>query len=192
MTTEVENQEVQTGADTTNTAAVTQTQTDLSLEQAKARIAELEKTAADKTSLLRQVRKYENEAKTRANAALAEQGKYKELYEAATAKYADLEQRFTAKVVDGELEKALVEAKASSISTVLKLIDRKSIQIDDDGVVVQSSINDAISKLKESDPVLFGTVAKSVPKIARAVEGESSGKKLSSTDRIAQALKSRS
>lgn len=54
------------------------------------------------------------------------------------------------------LQTALDAAGAKSTTTAAKLIDRSKIEFDDNGQVVQKSIDEAIAALKVSDSILFG------------------------------------
>ena len=60
------------------------------------------------------------------------------------------------KELSSHLKTALESAGAKSVTTALKLIDRTKIEFDQDGQLVQKSIDDAIEAVKVSDSILFG------------------------------------
>ena len=103
------------------------------------------------------------------NDALAElQGKYEAEVAARTA----LETKIRNKLVDTALEAALKEAKAKSISTVMKLINRDDIKLENDEVDAKS-VAAVIEKLRKEDSVLFDEVE--TPSVKRAAEGAVTG-----------------
>lgn len=60
--------------------------------------------------------------------------------------------------LNSALSTALEAAGARSTSTVLKLIDKSSIQFDESGNVITDSVVAAITAIQESDPILFGEI----------------------------------
>ncbi len=153
---------------------VPSTQTD-----AEKRLAEVQAELAKNEELLKKVRKFEKENKERAEAALREQGKYKELFEAAEERAKAFETKYRTKVVDDVLTKALTDAKAKSVSTVMKLIDRSKIEITEADEVDAKSVEKLIAEIQKSDPILFGEVetkpTPQVPQVKKAGEGEAVG-----------------
>ena len=119
--------------------------------------------------LLKKVRAFERENKEAADAALQEQGKYKELYEAELTKRNELETKISAKLIDGALTSALSAAKVKAVSTVMKLIDKSKITVENDEVDI-SSIQAQLKDLKLTDPILFDT-GEETPAVKRATEG---------------------
>lgn len=89
-------------------------------------------------------------------------------YEAEVAARTQLETKIRTKLVDSALETALKEAKAKSVSTVMKLINRDEIKVEGDEVDAKS-IEALISKIRTEDPVLFDEVQ--TPSVKRAAEG---------------------
>jgi len=106
--------------------------------------------------LLNKVRKFEKENKAAAEAALAEQGKFKELYEAELDKRTKIEQRLTEKAIEDSFKEVLKDSGALSIGTVLKLLDKSKVGLDDNGNVDVTSVKGIVAELKKSDPILFG------------------------------------
>lgn len=143
----------------------------------KEKTAELEKLSKN----LEQSRKEEKFSKTElkrlkdelekasSNEALSElQGKYEAEVTARTA----LETKIRNRVIDAALDAALKEAKAKSVSTVMKLINRDEIQFEGDEVDAKS-VTSIIEKLRKEDAVLFDAVE--TPSVARAAEGAAIG-----------------
>lgn len=89
-------------------------------------------------------------------------------YEAEVAARTQLEAKSRAKLVDAALENALKDAKAKSVSTVLKLINRDEIKVEGDEVDAKS-VEELISKIRKEDPILFDEVQ--TPSVKRAAEG---------------------
>jgi DNA repair exonuclease SbcCD ATPase subunit len=94
-------------------------------------------------------------------------------FEAAEQKSKALEQRIRNRVIDEALNKALTDAKAKSLSTVMKLINRDEIAVGDDDVVDTKSVEAVIGKLKKEDPILFEVVE--APDAKRPAEGAVAG-----------------
>lgn len=173
-------------ADALNPEAVEASKvTDVATEVVKQpTVEELVALRAKDAELIEKLRKFEKEnkglaekAKREADAALAEQGKYKELYEAQVEKLTALETKARNSLVDAALDAALKEAKAKSASTVKKLIDRTAISVEDDAVDA-ASIAAQIEALKISDPVLFIQERQADPAanpVKRAGEGDPIG-----------------
>lgn len=89
--------------------------------------------------------------------------------EAAEARANALEQKANNKLIDDALTKALTDAKAKAVSTVMKLINRGDIKVGDDGVVDTKSIEAQIATLQKEDPFLFEAVE--TPSVKRGAEG---------------------
>jgi hypothetical protein len=123
-----------------------------------------------KQDLIRQLRKYEKSQKEQAQKALEEQGKYRELYEAANEKLTAFEKELINSKIDAALDTELKNSNARSIETVKKLIDRSTIDVSEDGVVSSESIKAIISQLQETDAVLFDSPVINTPVIKRASE----------------------
>lgn len=163
----------QTTAPATVTADAQFQSLDDALKAYQATKQELEKLSRN----LEQSRKEEKFSKTEAkrlkdeldklaqNDQLAEiQGKYEAEVAARTA----LETKIRTRLVDSALESALKDAKAKSISTVMKLINRDDIQVNGDEVDT-ASIQAVVDRLRAEDSVLFDEVE--TPSVKRAAEG---------------------
>lgn len=102
-------------------------------DDVEAKIKELESELQKKTELVRNLRKYEVDYKTRLES---------------------LENRLRDKAVDQALSQVISNSMARAPNTVAKLIDRSKIVVDGDNVDIKS-IEEQINALKESDPILF-------------------------------------
>lgn len=154
----------------------------VSLDEALKKLAEYEADASKNKELLSKLRRYEAENKAKAEKEAIEAGKYKELYDSATKKLNDIETKFRNQAVDAALMGALATAKAKSTSTVLKLVDRAAVTVNEDGSVDPKSVEAVIQGLMKSDPILFETESTDtevrkveVPKLHKAGEGNSKG-----------------
>jgi len=128
----------------------------LSLEDAVKKLAEYEAEASKNADLLKKLRKFEAENKAKAEKEAIEAGKFKDLYEAAQSKLAEVEGRVKAQAVDSVLKDALAEAKVRALPTALKLVDRSKVVVNEDGSVDTKSVAEVIAALKVSDPLVFG------------------------------------
>lgn len=155
-----------------------QVEADATTEVKAPTVEELLAKSAKDAELIEKLRKFEREnkglaykAKMEAEALAIEQGKWKELYEAQVEKLSQLETRQRDAIVNAALKEALKEAGVKAESTVLKLIDKKAISVDDD-VVDTASIKAQIEALKLSDPILFTKEREGkAATVARAAEG---------------------
>lgn len=146
-------------------------------------LAHINKLAADKKALLdekhqvkRKLSKFEEEAQQRDAALLAEQGKFKELYEQTLQKATEMEQKIKDTTVNSALREVLKEAGARSVDTVMKLVDKTSIEFDSDGNLSLDSVRAAVESVKKADAVLFGDIARvETPVVKRASEGPVEG-----------------
>lgn len=166
--------------DGTNTAAETQ-QTNVegpkSLEEAMAIIENLKGinkeviSTRDKTN--QKLRQFETEQTQREQSLLAEQGKFKELYEAQTAEVLALKTGLKNKAVDSALKEVLLKAGARSVDTVAKLVDKSKVEVTgEDFQVNVNSIQLQIEELKKTDPVLFGVgEGANLPPVKRPTDG---------------------
>lgn len=171
MTTEVTVDTESTIVEGSETPEGTKTETSTDVKTAEERLAALEAELTKKEELLKKVRKFEKENKEAAEKALAEQGKFKELYEQEVNRRTEMEGKMKASAINAAIQEALKESGAVSVTTVSKLIDREQIGFDGD-VVDAASIKAQISALKTSDPVLFTEPAKPVPPVKKAGEGD--------------------
>lgn len=142
------------------------------IEEAISKLREMEAEIAKNAELLKKVRKYEKENKEKAEQALQEQGKYKELYEAELARRGELEAKVNNALIESALDSILKEAKVVATATALKLIDRSQIVVEDGKVDVQS-LKQQVEQLRKTDPILFTNVAGPAPK--KPGEGDPTG-----------------
>ena len=98
----------------------------------------------------------------------SEPSEWQSKYEAEVAARTQLEMKIRTRLIDSALEAALKEAKAKSVSTVMKLINRDEIKVEGDEVDTKS-IEAIISKIRAEDPILFDEVQ--TPSVKRASEG---------------------
>lgn len=94
-------------------------------------------------------------------------------YEAAVQRVNELETRFRNTAIDGALKSALTEARAKSVSTVMKLVNRDEITVNEDGTVDTESLNAMITRLKADDAILFEEPQ--IPDVKRSTEGQVTG-----------------
>ena len=113
------------------------------------------------------------DAKASSEAALlAEQGKFKELFEKAQQKLTSIQETLKTKAVDSALREALQKAGARSVDTVAKIVDKSKIVLNEDYDVDPNSIQSQIDELKKSDPILFGPgEANNLPPAKRPSDG---------------------
>lgn len=172
------NQVAEAAAAEVQVAEATKTETTQpTLEQLQEQLKAVQAELSTKEELLHKVRKFEKENKEAAALAqqqLAEQGKFKELYEAEASKSAEWQKRYTDTVVGSALNAELQAAGVISVATAAKLIDKSKVEIGDDGVNT-ASIKSLIAELKASDPALFVSETKPVPPAVKAGEGDPVG-----------------
>lgn len=119
------------------------------------------------------LRSFEREQTDREQALLQEQGKFKELYEAAQAKNAELVTGLKNKAVDSALKEVLQKAGARAVDTVSKLVDKSKIVVSDEDYSVDvTSIQAQIEEIKKTDPILFGVgEGNNLPPVKRPNDG---------------------
>lgn len=100
---------------------------------------------------LKQLKAQEQKAKEQA---LAEQGKFKELADAKEAELATLREQNKTQVANIDILAAASRLGAVDPKVVLKLIDRSTITVDENGNV--TGAEDAVKKLLEGSPYLKG------------------------------------
>lgn len=123
----------------------------------------------------KRLKKFEDEHLSKEQELLKEQGKYKELYEAALQQQEQLQGALKNKAIDSALKELVVKAGARSVETVSKLIDRAQISIGDDFTVDTGSIQAQLEALKKSDPILFGIDNSNLPPVRRPTDGSPQG-----------------
>ena len=88
--------------------------------------------------------------------ALTEATTWKTKYESLNTEYGTFKTQYTDEKITQALSTALGAAGAKSVSTVLKVVDKSAVKLDDKGQIVASSIEELVKAVKESDPILFG------------------------------------
>ncbi len=131
-----------------------------SLEEALQLIDHLKgiKTEAfkERDTLKTKLKTFEDAQTQREAEMLAEQGKFKELYEKTQQQLVQLEGTLKNKAVDAALKEVLQKAGARSVDTVAKLIDKSKVGVGEDYSVDAGTIQAQIEELKKTDPILFG------------------------------------
>lgn len=177
-----------------------ETNASLTLEQAQERIKVLEANfhdavaARDKTK--QKLRKLEQDASGASELTqkyeelLAEKSKLYEQFEAVNGELSSMKEATKNQTVSQALTTALEASGATSVSTVMKLIDKSKIEFDEQGQIKAESIATLIKEVQESDPILFGGVQEakkseqtsttsgastSVPDVKRAGEASTEG-----------------
>ena len=138
-------------ADVSETSDLTVKETVETVDQLKLLSEELE----SKKELIKQLRKYEKAQKEEKDAALAEQGKYKELYESSQQRIKDYEESLKNNSLDSAIKDAASKYNVKSLSTLQKIIDKSLVEFNDDNSVNVESINKIIEGLQKSDAILF-------------------------------------
>jgi hypothetical protein len=138
-------------ADVSETSDLTVKETVETVDQLKLLSEELE----SKKELIKQLRKYEKAQKEEKDLALAEQGKYKELYESSQQRIKDYEESLKNNSLDSAIKDAASKYNVKSLSTLQKIIDKSLVEFNDDNSVNVESINKIIEGLQKSDAILF-------------------------------------
>jgi hypothetical protein len=147
-----------------STSEEASTSTTSNLSQLDALRQELEANRA----LIKNLRKYEKSYKEENEKALAEQGKWKELYEATQSEVSELKNSLTNIKLESVLDKLVGESGAKNSNTVKRLIDRTAISFSEDGSVDAKSIQKQLIDLQKADANLFGRGEEETPKPKKA------------------------
>jgi chromosome segregation ATPase len=125
-------------------------------------VAELQKDPARIKSVLKALAKANKEAETRRlqldadeKKALEEQGKFKELAERAKTETQALKDELTNLRMTMAIEQAALEAGATKLSAVSRVLDRSGIKASEDAKSFEG-VKEAIDALKKEIPELFG------------------------------------
>jgi predicted nuclease with TOPRIM domain len=155
-----------------------------SIEAAQARIKELENNfqeavvtrdkAKEKLRKLEQDFGQASELKTKYDELFTEKSKLLEQFESVQSEFTNFKTGIQQEKVSATLQSAIEKAGAKSVSTVLKLIDKSKVELDENGNAKEESISALIKELSESDPILFGTEFID-PGVKRAGDGTSEG-----------------
>lgn len=106
----------------------------------------------------------------------AEKSKLHEQFEATVSEFTNFKGSIQAEKVNATLQSAIEAAGAKSVSTVLKLIDKSKVELDEQGNVKTESIDTLVKGLIESDPILFENGQTFIdPGVKRAGDGSSEG-----------------
>lgn len=130
--------------------------------------AELEQALSTKKRILNESKSYKSkyqelrkEVETKTNKELEEQQKYKELYEKASQRSADLEKKFLRQQLNMSLQTQASKAGwTRDIDVLMKLGKSDLLQIDEDGVVHGADI--FVDEVKKEYPMLFANGKQSV------------------------------
>lgn len=88
---------------------------------------------------------------------LKKQQKWQELAEQKEQEAKELREKYTQKSFDNAIQLEATKAGAVDVETVLKLIDRSQLKIDDNGTI--SGVSEAVKSLIEAKPFLAGKPA---------------------------------
>lgn len=105
-----------------------------------------------------------------------EKSKLAEQLEAVTGEFNSFKATLQQEKVNATLQSAIEQAGAKSVGTVLKLIDKSKVELDEQGNVKAESLTALIEEVKTSDPILFGNEATFIdPGVKRAGDNSSEG-----------------
>lgn len=136
-----------------------------SIEAAQARIKELENNfqeavitrdkAKEKLRKLEQDFGQASEFKTKYEELFTEKSKLLEQFEVVQSEFTNYKSSVNQTKIDTELTTAIERAGAKSVGTVLKLIDKSKVELDQDGNIDSGLLDALVKQVAESDPVLF-------------------------------------
>ena len=105
-----------------------------------------------------------------------EKSKLAEQLEAVTGEFNNFKSAIQQEKVNATLQSAIEQAGAKSVGTVLKLIDKSKVELDEQGNVKAESLTALIEEVKTSDPILFGQETTFIdPGVKRAGDTSSEG-----------------
>ena len=105
-----------------------------------------------------------------------EKSKLAEQLEAVTGEFNSFKATLQQEKVNATLQSAIEQAGAKSVGTVLKLIDKSKVELDEQGNVKAESLTALIEEVKTSDPILFGQETTFIdPGVKRAGDTSSEG-----------------
>ena len=105
-----------------------------------------------------------------------EKSKLAEQLEAVTGEFNSFKATLQQEKVNATLQSAIEQAGAKSVGTVLKLIDKSKVELDEQGNVKAESLTALIEEVKTSDPILFGNETTFIdPGVKRAGDTSSEG-----------------
>lgn len=105
-----------------------------------------------------------------------EKSKLAEQLQAVTGEFNSFKATLQQEKVNATLQSAIEQAGAKSVGTVLKLIDKSKVELDEQGNVKAESLTALIEEVKTSDPILFGNETTFIdPGVKRAGDTSSEG-----------------
>lgn len=105
-----------------------------------------------------------------------EKSKLAEQLESVTGEFNAFKATLQQEKVNATLQSAIEQAGAKSVGTVLKLIDKSKVELDEQGNVKAESLTALIEEVKTSDPILFGNETTFIdPGVKRAGDNSSEG-----------------
>jgi vacuolar-type H+-ATPase subunit I/STV1 len=114
--------------------------------------------------------------KTQYETLFTEKSKLAEQLEAVTGEFNSFKATLQQEKVNATLQSAIEQAGAKSVGTVLKLIDKSKVELDEQGNVKAESLTALIEEVKTSDPILFGNETTFIdPGVKRAGDTSSEG-----------------
>lgn len=140
---------------------------------AVAKLKEVEAELAQKSELVKQLRKYEKSQKEAKETALKEQNEWKTLYEEASSKLSQYEQQLKDNSIQNAIDKIAAKSGAKSVQTLSKLIDKTRVVVNEDNSVDESSIESLIAELQKTDSILFELPSVQTPDLKKATEDTS-------------------
>lgn len=149
----------------------TETSTDLEADVSKTSndgLSELKAELERSKELIKTLRKYEKSYKDENEKALAEQGKFKELYEAEKARVQELDNSLKSFKTDSVIADLVKSSGAKNINTVKRLLDKSTIEFNEDGSVNDKSIAKQIVSIQKEAPELFGLGKEDTPAPTKA------------------------
>jgi Skp family chaperone for outer membrane proteins len=135
-----------------------------------AKLKAIQEELDKKSELVKQLRKYERQQKEEKEKLLKEQGNFKELYESTLDKFNILKTQLLETKINTAIEEVAKSTGVKSLSTLNKIIDKSSINVDDNGNVEINSVKDLIKGLQKTDPLLFELADVKTPSVKKANE----------------------
>lgn len=138
----------------------------ISLEEARAKIAQLEtqfqEAVSTRDKAKEKLRKLEQdygnvaEVQKKYDELFAEKSTLIEQLNTVKSEFDSFKGNIQAEKISTTLQTAIEAAGAKSVSTVLKLIDKSKVELDEQGNIKSESVDKLVKELAESDPILFG------------------------------------
>lgn len=132
-------------------------------ENSNSEVEALRQELSQSRELIKNLRKYEKSYKDENEKALAEQGKYKELFETERARADELSSALKNTKIESVINDLIKSSGAKNSKTVQRLIDKSAIQFAEDGSVETKSIQSQLVALQKEAPELFGLSSEETP-----------------------------